>query len=470
MRDFDYIIFGNNIGAMTAAVTLAKRHKVAVVNPSPNWGGIFAGANINGKQFDIGMVFLELMSFYPPADDLASYDPAVHNDSARFLYLIKDFLAPRINFTEVGNLKTLWNGVFYDDIMVANRLQFLSSFSGETKQKITNELMEISEKTRVPLHAAHKQSNQKLFLAAHYHAASVANHGDTLHDLLIAPFCQKTLNIPSQKISALLHRAAWCPLYYPETLLAAMRGQKLTMPDTRFHYPQADYFAKIIEILAIEMQNNANITLVRDNPVGLTAANSPTLFLTGGQITAQKIIWSGDLRQLFSLSNETVAPYRPDKSSMTLVFVEVEKKAIAENFSTVFVGDAKECIYRATNQNATNAELDRNKFIFEMNSDVLRQKSINGDEQIIAHTQHFVEQTAIFNMPMHGGQYAVKHFPNALTLPTAENLQKFEKLRDMTQSQLCNIEYIGPAAGFSTNSFNDQIVGALQLGAKYDSD
>lgn len=467
MRDFDYIICGNNAGAMIAALTLAKRHQVAVVNPSPNWGGIFAGIKIDGKQFDIGMAFMEFGSFYPQSDDLASYNPASRNDSARFLHLIKDFFAPRMNFTEVENLKTMWNGAFYEDIIMANRLQMLSSLSAAVKEKIIFELKEIVTKKRLPLHAAHKKSHEKLFLTTNYRDASLANHGDTLHNLLIAPFCRKVLNISAQKTLALFHRVAWCPLYYPETLLAALQGEKPAMPDTHFHYPQGGYFAKSVEMLAAEMRSNDRITLVQDKPLGVCATPSPTLSFAAGTIRAKKIIWSNELQQLYALTGEAAASFHPEKSSMTLVFAEVDRKAVAQDFSTVFVCGDNECVYRVTNQNAAHPELPKNKFIFEMNTALLRENNIDSDDEIIAHSQKFAERAAIFNAKINERQYAVRHFKNALTLPTAENFQKFDELQKKVELRLPNIDYIGAAAGFAAGSFNDQAVAALQLGKKY---
>ncbi|MGU9951872.1 MAG: hypothetical protein ACNYPH_06155 [Gammaproteobacteria bacterium WSBS_2016_MAG_OTU1] len=470
MSDFDYIICGNSVGAMTAALTLSKHHKVAVVNPSPNWGGIFAGIKIDGKQFDIGMVFFEFGSFYSKSNELASYNPTIQNDSARFFHLIKDFFMQRMEFAEVGNLKTLWNGVFYEDIIIADQLQVLSSFPINVREKMIAELEKIVAQGQFPLHAAHKKHNENLFLTTSYDDVSLANHGETLHNLLIAPFCRKVVNISEGIIPALFHRLAWCPLYYPETLLSALRGQQVTMPKTVFHYPKNDYFAKGVEVLATELRQNNNITLLQNKPVKLDASGLSTLFFEDGQITAKKIIWGNDLPQLCALLGEETASEKMEKSSMVLVFVEVDKKIVATNFSTLFVCDSATPIYRITNQNAAHIEGDKNKFVFEMNADILIENNINSDDEVIAHIQQFVEETSIFNEKINDEQYAIRRFNNALTMPTAENLQKFNNLQNMVKSRLQNVECIGSAAGFASGSFNDQVVAALHLGEKYGPD
>lgn len=87
------------------------------------------------------------------------------------------------------------------------------------------------------MHASQKKLNEKLFLNSSYFDVSMANHGKTFHDLLIEPFCKKTFNMSSKDCPALLHRIAWTPLYYPETLLNGINGI-VDLNPTLFHYPK----------------------------------------------------------------------------------------------------------------------------------------------------------------------------------------------------------------------------------------
>lgn len=462
MRDFDYIVCGNNMGAMAAALSLAGRHKVAAVNPSPNWGGVFAGIKIGESRFDAGMAFLEFSSSYPQCDDLASYNPAVYNDSARFLRQIRDFFSRRMDFVETGNLKTYLNGVFYGDIIAADRLEILSSFSGALKEKIISELEEAAARGRFPLHAANKKTRPDLFLAADYRGVSAANHGRTLHKLLFAPLCRKIFNISARETPALFHRAFWCPLYYPETLLAAIRGEKTGLPAAAFHYPKAGYFAKTAETLSAELLRHKNITILQKKPAGLKDSKFPVLHFDGGAISAKKIIWCGGLAQLCGLAAAETGRLCPKKSSIVMVFTETDENTAAD-FSTVFVCDPGECVYRATRQNAARGV---NKFIFEMNAEVLEQNGIRKDGEIIAHVRNFAAKAGIFN----GGQCTVRRFKDALTMPTGENYKKFCALQKTAKLLFNNVEYIGAAAGFACGSFNDQIAAALRLGKTYGAD
>ena len=467
MRDFDYIIVGNGVGVMAAAVLLGSRQKVAVVNPSPNWGGIFGGIKINDRQFDIGMVFFEFDSFYPLSDDLSSYNPDRYNDSARFLQLVRRFWEQRLDFYEAPKVKSLLGGDFFGDIMVANQPDVLQSFSDSIKNKIAEELDALAME-KSPLHASLKHSEKDRFLAANYRDVSIANHGEILHRRLFGPFCRKVLGVCESEITALFHRAAWCPLYYPETLLSAIRGEKLMLPDTRFYYPKGGHFALTVETLSAEMSRNKNITLIRDKPVGMTAS-APALSFTDDKITAKKIIWGGDLGQLLPLLDGAPPPPQLKKSSITMVFAETDKKPSVSDFSTAFVCDEDECIYRMTRQGESCAELPVAQFVFEINGGILQEQGIDGDDEIISHVKRFVKKTEVFD-PENGASFTVRHFNNALTLPTSENFEKFKAAKEAIGPLYDNINYIGSAAGFAGGSFNDQIVSALQLEEKYGTD
>lgn len=468
MRDFDYIICGNNVGAMVAALTLAQRHKVAVVNPSLRWGGIFAGIEINEAKFDIGMNFLEFDSYHTPCDNLLSYHPDIFNDAARFFHLVRDFMAQRMDFNRVGGIKTYWHGEFYDDFIISNKLEILSALTDEVRQNITAELEEIIQKQPSPLHAANKHKNRRLFSETDYEKVSLANHGQTLHHLLIAPFCQKVLGVSAREVVSLYHRIAWAPLYYPETLLAAIQGEAAELPETPFYFPRTEYFAGVIEALAEEMRENRNIRIIQDAPVGFAGGDSAQLSFAGGHMTAKRLVWCADLEKLCDLADISYPPSPARKSSLTLVFAEVDKDVVERDFSTVFACDAEHCVYRVTNQNATHPQQTRNRFIFEMNTEMLCPNAASSDAAAVAAVQEFSEQANLFNRKIDDDQLTVKHFKNALTLPVTDNLIDHEALSEaVRKSDLTNVDCIGTAANFAAGSFNDQVVMALQLGEKY---
>src|SRR5690348_8273511 len=49
---------------------------------------------------------------------------------------------------------------------------------------------------------------------------STACHGGKFHDTFIEPMCVKVLGVPTSSVIARYHRAAWLPIYWPETLRA----------------------------------------------------------------------------------------------------------------------------------------------------------------------------------------------------------------------------------------------------------
>ena len=112
MKNFDFVICGNNTGALVSAIELAKKHSVAIINPSTNWGGHFSGLPINGESFDIGMNFFEFTTFHKSSNDIMSYNPSVRNDSARFFKLVEEYAASRVDYVEVDDIKVLAYGIY----------------------------------------------------------------------------------------------------------------------------------------------------------------------------------------------------------------------------------------------------------------------------------------------------------------------------------------------------------------------
>ena len=120
---------------------------------------------------------------------------------------------------------------------------------------------------RGPLHSSRKTSDSG-FASLDFEQASIANHGYTFHDTFIEPFCRKVTGLDTSVLSALYHRLAWAPLFYPETLLDALRGVPTSLPATTFSYPASGSLASMVHAIDAALRQRAGdrIVLKPENP------------------------------------------------------------------------------------------------------------------------------------------------------------------------------------------------------------
>lgn len=467
MKSFDFIVFGNNTGAIVAAIELGKTQKVAIINPTSNWGAHFAGVRFNGKNFDLGMNFFEFTSFHKPSNNLMSYNPEVRNDSARFFSLVEKFIKSRIDVTTVESLELFANNMFGEDLIVANNLDVLRKLPNDITEKIKSELEQIIKKEKGKLHASQKKLNEQLFLETSYFDVSIANHGLTFHNLFIEPMCKKIFNISSKDIPALFHRIAWAPLFYPETLLQAIERKEQLDP-TIFHYPREGNFGVILDELMRELKSNNNITILSQKIIEINKTNQLEIKLENEYIYSEKLIWCSDLISFLQSTKVVLPSIQFQKASITILFSNVNSSNICRNFSCLNVCDNGP-IYRITNQefSAGVKKTDSIRLVVEYNYDYLNDAGYNSNEEILELTNQFLLQNKILKNPLNIEQTMIKTIKNAINLPTYDNINNYQKLLNLTLDFLPEVELIGPASGFVSTSFNDQIVQGLKLGVKY---
>jgi hypothetical protein len=468
MKTFDFAICGNNTGALVAAIELGKKHNVAIINPAPNWGAHFAGFPVNGENFDIGMNFFEFTTFHKPSTDLMSYNPAVRNDSARFFKLVEDYIASKIEYVEVDAIDLVCNGIYAKDIVMANSLDVLQKLPKDVLQKIRSEVEDILKKGDKKLHASQKKLNEELFLNTNYYDVSVANHGQTFHDLFVEPFCKKIFNMSSKDCPSLLHRIAWAPLFYPETLLKGLNGEDDLAP-TVFHYPKKGYFAAITDAFMAEIRANKNITIIAQKINNLKKNNHYEIEFDSETISVKQVVWCNDLFSLLQTAKANLFEYTPQKASVTVAFCFVDKSNILKEFSSLYVCDNLNPLYRITNQeySAKKNDSDTIKLVFEYNLEVLNEFGLDTNEKISNSINSFLIKNDIIKTEIKPEKITIKALKNAVNMPTLYNFNNFEKLSNLTRNLLTEVELIGPASGFVSTSFNDQVVQALKIGKKY---
>lgn len=435
-------VVGNNVAAIMSAITLAKKgYEITLVSPSKRLGGHFAGLELDGHTFDAGMNFLEFTSYNQDASArLASYDIKKRNDVGRFTTLVKQTLDEFDTFCKIDTPRMMFDDMFIPDLIISDNLIALRLLPDFTQKLIKKELSEIFSLNR-KFHASRKLE----FSKETFETLSLFNHGETFHKLFIEPFCKKLTGCSSADFVGLFHRSLWLPLFYPETLFKELDGT-LPFRENHFYYPRNGSISSLIEKMEMKLKSFPNVTIVNK-------------FIDESILDEENIVWTHDQNSFLSL-NKDFSTYILEKTSIAISSLLIETNALPDNFSTLFIPNDNNLPFRVTNQSYCSGDKgELSKISVEWNAGTLQDK-----EQIAKNTidalldcYYVKRKDCVKNM-------RTDVFKNALTLPTASNIELCNDNFDLLNQEFPNIAFMGASSPFGASSFNDQIIQGLKVG------
>ena len=471
-QHFPIVLVGNALSVMVAAIKLAKTGAdVAIVNSGKNWGGHFMTVTCKGVSFDAGMVLHEFTSYNAQSggEDPRTYDAAVRNDAGRFCETVREYIGGYQATHDIAAPSMYVDGALHDDILIANALASLRELP--FADRVEADLASLVALPGAALHASRKHRSEA-FKTSDYRSASLANHGSTFHASLIEPFCRKLLNAPTSDVVALYHRVAWLPLFYPETLLSYLRGAPQALPPTIFSYPVGECVGDLAHKLKIEIENNEHITIIRDRPTRMSVRDDGGVelhFATQDAIASKQTAWAntpGDLLRVLGLEQH-VANYQ--KCSIALAFVRIPTSALKLDFTVLSVIDPQIVTYRVTNQSrCAGVESDFANIVVEFNPEYAAAATANAAD-VEANVRIAADLVALglVSDTTNIEWLDIKQLNNALMLPSGPNRSAFEQELSAMLARAPAISRLGPASGFFSSSFNDQIVQGLKLAAQW---
>ena len=471
-RHLPIVLVGTALSLMVAATKLAKTGAdVAIVNTGQNWGGHFTTVTCKGVSFDAGMVLHEFTSYNAQSgdEDRRTYDAAVRNDAGRFCETVRDYIAGYQATHDIMAPSMYVDSGVRDDILIANALSSLRGLP--FADRIEAELTALLELPAASLHASRKHRSEA-FKTSDYRSASLVNHGATFHSSLIEPFCRKLFNAPTSDVVALYHRVAWLPLFYPETLLSYLRGTPQALPPTIFSYPVGECVGDLANKLKIEIENDERITIIAERPTGMSVRDDGRIelhFATQDAIASERTAWAntpGDLLRLLGLEQHA-ANYQ--KCSIALAFMRIPTSALKLDFTVLSVVDPEIVTYRVTNQSrCAGVESEFANLVVEFNPDYAALATAHAaqEETKVRVGADLVALGLVSDMT-DIEWLDVKQLNNALMLPSGPNRSAFEQELNAMLAAAPTISRLGPASGFFSSSFNDQIVQGLQLAAQW---
>lgn len=452
------LLIGNNMALLVAAAELDRRggRSILITDGKP-LGGHFAGAQIGEARFDVGMVLLEKLAPTIADSQLDTYDPRRRNDWTRFADRAAAWLDACEPLVRTPTPQCLVEGRYVPDHLIANRLDAFKGVHAEAPPRLDR---------NDPRHAAHKTTGAA-YERLSYADATRANHGDTLQSRFIEPFVRKLTGHGSELLLARYHRAAWAPLYYPETLAAAMRGDPVGIDEYPFWTNRTGCIGDLVARLCDQVSNSDRVRIVAEPLSSVRAAEGRWCVTTPSGSTASDRIALGltgeRARVLFGLAPQPA----PLAASVVVMFCVVRSDAIRRHTSCLMVVDEAFATYRVTDQDAL-ADRDPawHRVVIEASPDSLLQLANGQMQQDIL----LGELRQLLSLAGDDVVQVLKTVTarNALALPTADELDRCAAAHEELTSVVPGAQLTGCLLGYGAMSMNDQIVQGLKIAEEFE--
>ncbi len=468
MSVFPLALVGNGLAVLVAATERARRGQpTLVLNPGGPWGGYFAGIEADGQRWDAGMVMYEFDSFRMPsvAPALASYAPLQRNDIGRFPAVVQAFVARHQDTRAIATPQMWADGRWLPDLLLANRLEALPRLRCATA--VRAELgADLAQRVASPWHAQRKDRWQP---GPHYDDASRLNHGAVLHAAVFAPFARQVLNRDASHLQGLYHRIPWLPLYWPETLHAALGGEALVLPATTFSHPVGASVADLCRALAEAMEASPRISLrhaavqrIEQGPAGCTLT-----LADGASLQARRLAWAATPRQGLAACGLAPHPGTESRLPLLLALLRLPRAALKRDFSVLHLAAPDTGLYRINHVSANRGEADRDdvRLVLEAHSErfAVQHGAPADDAATLRALMHDLAVIGLVDEATAPHFAKLLRLPAALPLPTAEGLAAWHHEQACLRDALPGLELLGASAGPFATSLSDQIVQGLRL-------
>ena len=457
------VIVGNALAGMIAALELAEQGKqVTLINPGGPLGGYFAGLQIDGVMFDAGLVKFELDGYLHQAkwSELASYDSALRNDVGRFLKIVHEWILKYSPLHQFEIPKMMLEGVVYDDVLLSNAYHSFSQFP--FAQDCIAELQR--SESGVAIHASQKAKGEA-YEALDYATASIANHGKTMHERLIAPYLLKSQGVTADCMLARFHRVAWLPLFYPETLLESYLGRPCRLSPTAFHYPKLSSIGTVVGKVKAEILAHPDIQYLTGTVNQISKVDKGwQMGCAGSELTANNLVWTYQPSQLLKCLGLQPTLVQETKSAIAVAFFRIRKIDIRNVYTFLNVVDLNYSLYRITNQSAC-AE-DHGEFMniaAEFNTEGLccLYGDLADDKFIIEKLLMELAQMKIIATDAVPKIAQVKRVPSGFLVPDKQARDAWEQDHRTIIQHYPEIALMAMSSGFFATSLNDQVVQGL---------
>lgn len=453
----ELLVLGSGLAGLIVALEQVRRgQRVALLADGRAPGGHFAGIEADGLAFDFGMVMFEQHMPAEPCDVLAAYRPAIRNDWTRFGHLASDWLNAQLPLRRVPTPECLVGGRCWPDYLIANRLDALAAAA----VGVAGPPPALSPDD--PRHAAHKLQAGP-YDRIDYAAAAALNHGVALHQACIEPFVRKLTGGDSAQFLARQHRAAWVPLFYPETLAAAMAGAPTGLPEYPFWTSDTGCVGHWVAAMNAELAASPQARVVSSPLTALEASS------TGWQArTADGQLWRAP-RAVLALPAQRcctllglAAPALTPSVSVSVSLCSVPSEQLGRPVGCLMVVDEEFATYRISCPDVlAGLTTARVRLAVETNPEVLARLHPGAEPAAVLRA----EVGRLLALPERADLRIHRQLTarDSLPLPTLQNLDAMARTHADVSARAPGAWLTGSLLGHGVASINDQIVQALHI-------
>lgn len=437
-------VVGNSVAALSAVATISQREEVTWLQKPGRKGGVFGGIEIDGISCDIGMLNFELgAATNRKTNSVVEYDRQRINDCANFSQIIDDFVSQFCKRIPLQEPKMLFSGELIPDFLYGHRLDVLDQFGESVSVAIDNYEPDLFEL----FHPRNKYNGDPSFEKLSYQYISARLLGSQVIDEIINPWLNKTIGESASNLPAFKHRAAWAPLYWPESIINSNRNSVNDIGlSASFSYPEIGSFSSLIREMYAMIELSDRVRVVLSDKT-FTAI----MFDALAAIDCEKVVACEPLS--IGGAGSTGVAGGPPKSSVDLHYLEV---GIGSALDDIYVVNSCEEHIPWYRVSVSDGRINSNSIKVCLES---KSGTFAG--------QPSIEELQLSELGISMGNCTiVGSFLNTPALNLVDNEWDLQYEADLMQvkTNYPNISFIGGAGGRWGNTFSDQIIQGIKEG------
>lgn len=428
-------------------------------------GGHFAGIDIGETAFDIGMVLLEKSRGTGEYHSLVNFDPRIRNDWVRFGPLASRWMDELCDTIKAPTPYCLVGDREVPDYLIANRLD---AVCGKTGIRLALDRPRMTRQD--PRHPAFKLTAGPYDYLS-YEDAATLSHGGDFHFAYIEPFVRKVLGVSSSQFLARYHRVAWAPIYYPETLAAAARGEPTGLDEYPFWTTATGRVCDLVRGLRKQVMSCRSANVVERSIESVKPDSR-----SGWHVVADGQEYGGSILAMGLVPDRAcallgIAPAHLEAASVAIGFFLVHEEVIRRSSACLMVVDDSHGAYRVTDQDAAaGRQVPWHRVTLEASP--VRLTTLHPAMSL----NEAMEQELLALLGTNGaadnGASRVRNLrcmiaTNALTLPTAFALQESARVHAALTDKMPGIALTASLLPFGMASFNDQVIQGLKFAEEW---
>ena len=460
-------VVGNAIASLIAVDALARAgRKVRWFRPPGPLSGGIQTLQTEGRSLELGMRLIELsyepgdvapanVASVPPNPPLADYVPGPHGHR-RYVGLVESVIQELAgaDLFAVEEPSCWVRGSIGKDYVVVGDLIDLPQFvsSADLSRIVDEAYLAVQDVGPSGLFA---RSDQSDLMNESLAVVSIRHFGSTLWSRLVEPLVDSIAG--SHDVSAGLHRKVWMPLFHPQTVLEAARGDLQYRPDRPLYSIKGGGMGQILKRLEARVTNSPTVSVLPTAPVS-SVSNSGQgkvtfVFEDGTTLDATAPIVGLEPKALFSAAG---IEYEPTRAMTSIAWVDVDHGAhqVDSVPSVQWVVDDRLPVHRVTQNRGDGRGVEGGlTWIVEMRHDLpaddLNREATRALEVLGLSTTAHSQVIRSMQVP-------------SFVLPSRSNAERFSSASNVLQDQDLAMTVVGGARRFGVDSLNEQIVQGLQ--------